>query len=105
MRQSSNPSNRMYFPARSAKRAGIAGEKRFEKRILKMPDRINEFVIDTSGSRQRVLVPVTLQALVVTQSYMANAEWSIVPTSYSNMRDFMPPVEPEPFTPGQLNTP
>ncbi|MDX6612704.1 MAG: hypothetical protein QOD75_1890 [Blastocatellia bacterium] len=64
-----------------------------------MADRIDDFGSDASGSWSgpRVLVPITLQALVVTQS-TADAEWSVVPTSYSNMRRFMPPVEPEPFT-------
>lgn len=74
---------------------------------LKMAEQLSETLSNSTGpwSGPRLLVPVTLQALVVTQPYNnRKVEWSVVPTNYSAMRDFMPPVEAEPFTSGWLQT-
>src|SRR5436190_3228344 len=56
-------------------------------------------------SGPRLLVPVTLQALVVNSSYMSDAEWSIAPNDYKNLANFQVPVEPSPFTLQQLFQP
>jgi hypothetical protein len=62
----------------------------------------------SSLSGPRLLVPVSLQALVVNGSYMQDAEWSIAPNNYKNLSNFQLPVEPPPFTLQRLfqpNTP
>jgi hypothetical protein len=53
----------------------------------------------------RLLVPVSLQALVVNSSYMSDFEWSIAPNNYKNLANFQIPVEPPPFTLQRLYQP
>jgi hypothetical protein len=57
-------------------------------------------------SGPRLLVPVTLQALVVTQDFMSvQSNWSILQTNYKNLQAYKTPVDPLPCQTGQLLAP
>jgi hypothetical protein len=57
-------------------------------------------------SGPRLLVPVTLQALVVTEQYMnVLSNWSILQTNYTNLQGYKTPVDPLPCQNGQLLAP
>ena len=57
-------------------------------------------------SGPRLLVPVTVQALVVTEDYMSAASWSILQTNYNNLQvPYKVPVDPLPCQTGGLLLP
>src|SRR5882724_3481252 len=62
---------------------------------MKRPDSVR--VNQSPWSGTRLLVPITLQVLVVNSSYMGDSEWSIAPNNYKNLANFDLPVEPPPF--------
>ena len=67
---------------------------------------LDSAVSGSPWSGPRLLVPVTLQALVVTEDYMGvSASWSILQTNYTNLQSYKVPVDPLPCQTGQLLAP